>query len=171
MKICSLYGVGFYYIPGTDMCLKVGGWARFETSSGYAGSFTTGPWFNNYGNRTTVGWHTRVKGTATFDARSSTEYGTVRSYIAIGISTNNTGDNPISAGYANRWFIQWAGFTIGHSTSFFDFYSIGANQYGLTTASSDSGDGRLGRVRLHRAVRQRPVGHLVGGNGAADANC
>ena len=141
VKICSLYGVGFYYIPGTDMCLKVGGWARFETSSGYAGSFTTGPWFNNYGNRTTVGWHTRVKGTATFDARSSTEYGTVRSYIAIGISTNNTGDNPISAGYANRWFIQWAGFTIGHSTSFFDFYSIGANQYGLTTASSDSGDG------------------------------
>ncbi len=82
-----------------------------------------------------------MKGTATFDARSSTEYGTVRSYIAIGISTNNVGDNPISAGYANRWFIQWAGFTIGHSTSFFDFYSIGANQYGLTTASSDSGDG------------------------------
>ena len=25
VKICSLYGVGFYYIPGTDMCLKIGG--------------------------------------------------------------------------------------------------------------------------------------------------
>ena len=36
--------------------------------------------------------------------------------------------------YANRWFIQWAGFTIGHSTSFYDFYSIGANQYGSTVA-------------------------------------
>ena len=33
VKICSLYGVGFYYIPGTDMCIKVGGWARYETGS------------------------------------------------------------------------------------------------------------------------------------------
>ena len=30
VKICSLYGAGFYYIPGTDMCLKIGGWVRFE---------------------------------------------------------------------------------------------------------------------------------------------
>ncbi|MCW5686157.1 MAG: porin, partial [Pseudolabrys sp.] len=28
VKICSLYGAGFYYIPGTDICLKVGGWTR-----------------------------------------------------------------------------------------------------------------------------------------------
>ena len=28
VKICSLYGAGFYYIPGTDMCLKIGGWVR-----------------------------------------------------------------------------------------------------------------------------------------------
>ena len=28
VKICSLYGVGFYYIPGTDMCIKVGGYVR-----------------------------------------------------------------------------------------------------------------------------------------------
>src|SRR5262245_10037856 len=28
VKICSLYGVGFYYIPGTDMCLTIGGYAR-----------------------------------------------------------------------------------------------------------------------------------------------
>ncbi len=30
VKICSLYGVGFYYIPGTDMCIKIGGWVRAE---------------------------------------------------------------------------------------------------------------------------------------------
>ena len=24
VKICSLYGDGFYYIPGTDTCLKTG---------------------------------------------------------------------------------------------------------------------------------------------------
>ena len=26
VKICSLYGDGFYYIPGTDTCLKMGGY-------------------------------------------------------------------------------------------------------------------------------------------------
>ncbi len=31
VKICSLYGAGFYYIPGTDTCLKVGGYLRVQT--------------------------------------------------------------------------------------------------------------------------------------------
>ena len=40
VKICSLYGVGFYYIPGTDMCLKIGGWVRAEYGWGVNGSST-----------------------------------------------------------------------------------------------------------------------------------
>ena len=53
VKICSLYGVGFYYIPGTDMCIKIGGWVRAEYGYGMNGTFG-GP--NNAGdvnNRTT----------------------------------------------------------------------------------------------------------------------
>ncbi len=30
VKICSLYGVGYYYIPGTDTCIKIGGYVRYE---------------------------------------------------------------------------------------------------------------------------------------------
>ena len=30
VKVCSLYGAGFYYMPGTDMCIKIGGWVRAE---------------------------------------------------------------------------------------------------------------------------------------------
>ncbi|MGE3245791.1 MAG: porin, partial [Beijerinckiaceae bacterium] len=30
VKICDVYGRGFYYIPGTNTCLKVGGRVRFE---------------------------------------------------------------------------------------------------------------------------------------------
>ena len=26
VKICSLYGDGFYYVPGTDVCIRVGGY-------------------------------------------------------------------------------------------------------------------------------------------------
>lgn len=28
VKICSLEGAGFYYVPGTDMCIKIGGFIR-----------------------------------------------------------------------------------------------------------------------------------------------
>ena len=34
VKICSLYGAGFYYIPGTDTCIKLGGYLRVETAIG-----------------------------------------------------------------------------------------------------------------------------------------
>src|ERR1700746_2136190 len=30
VKVCSLYGEGFFYIPGTDTCLKIGGWVRHD---------------------------------------------------------------------------------------------------------------------------------------------
>ncbi|HWK94938.1 MAG TPA: porin, partial [Pseudolabrys sp.] len=41
VKICSLYGAGFYYMPGTDTCIKVGGFARAEVNFGAGGSFAT----------------------------------------------------------------------------------------------------------------------------------
>ena len=30
VKVCSIYGAGFFYIPGTDTCIKIGGWVRAE---------------------------------------------------------------------------------------------------------------------------------------------
>src|SRR6185437_2320301 len=42
VKICSLYGAGFYYMPGTDTCLKVGGWVRAEYIYGGNGNFAWG---------------------------------------------------------------------------------------------------------------------------------
>ena len=32
VKICSLYGAGFYDIPGTDTCIRIGGHIRAEVS-------------------------------------------------------------------------------------------------------------------------------------------
>src|SRR5262245_12020400 len=37
VKICSLYGDGFYYIPGTDTCLKMGGYLRVQTEYNMGG--------------------------------------------------------------------------------------------------------------------------------------
>ena len=142
MKICSLYGVGFYYIPGTDMCLKVGGWVRAEYAYGSNGNLTVGPMVNNLNDRTTNNSTWRARGYITADARNQTEYGTVRGYLAVGISTNNVGaDSGSNTFSANRAFIQWAGFTFGLAQSFFDFYSIPATSYYGFFPASDTGDG------------------------------
>ena len=31
VRICTLYGAGFYYMPGTDTCIKIGGYLRADT--------------------------------------------------------------------------------------------------------------------------------------------
>ena len=130
VKICSLYGAGFYYVPGTDMCLKIGGWVRQQISWNANGSSsTTGPLVANTQTRQTIDWATRTRGYITADARNQTEYGTVRSYIAVGLSSGGAGSAADAVagsapGFsANRAFIQFAGFTFGLSQSFFDIYS------------------------------------------------
>ncbi|MFZ0670838.1 MAG: porin, partial [Pseudolabrys sp.] len=126
VKICSLYGVGFYYIPGTDMCIKIGGWVRAEAAWGVNGS-STNVQNGDVNNRNTNNNWWRIRGYITADARDQTEYGTVRGYLAVGLSTNTNGlDNAGNQFDANRAFIQWAGFTFGRAQSFFDFYSQAA---------------------------------------------
>jgi hypothetical protein len=143
VKICSLYGVGFYYIPGTDMCIKIGGWVRAEYGYGQNGNFAWG-WANaNVNNRTTNNSDFRARGYITADARNQTEYGTVRGYIALGVSENEHGGDVTASNNfsANRAFIQWAGFTFGRAQSFFDFYSNPATSYWGAFPGSDTGDG------------------------------
>src|SRR6185503_1174828 len=91
VKICSLYGVGFYYIPGTDMCIKIGGWVRAEYGWGQNGNFAWGWGSANVNNRNTNNSDFRARGYITADARNQTEYGTVRGYIAVGLSENEHG--------------------------------------------------------------------------------
>jgi Porin subfamily len=143
VKICSLYGAGFYYIPGTDTCIKVGGWIRQYIGVGADGDLTNGPLGNNNANSrlNNNGWTWKTRGYITADARTQTEYGTVRGYLDVGGSTSGSAGN--SAFNANRGFIQWAGFTFGVTQSFFDLYSMPAISYfgGMINPTSDTGDG------------------------------
>src|SRR6516165_6282102 len=153
VKICSLYGDGFYYIPGTDICLKVGGYVRGEYFYNYGANGTNGPFqggaagaSNPQGNgagfrdRSDGGdFIMRTRAYAWFDSRQQTEYGTLRSYLQIGV--NYDSPNASSSGFnANRAFIQFAGFTVGTAQSFYDFYSSPASSF-FGPPASDTGDG------------------------------
>src|SRR5499433_2753591 len=118
VKICTLYGEGFYYIPGTDICLKVGGYIRADYGWNVTGARTVQ--YSNGGgaqDRTVSPFSTRHRAHINFDSRSQTPYGTLRTYAAIHIDNENLGVVTVNP---TRAFIQWAGFTFGHTQSFTD---------------------------------------------------
>jgi len=142
VKICSLYGDGFYYIPGTDICLKVGGYVRGEYFYNFGASGTNGPFAGVSGQKDRFDGNDflmRTRAYAWFDSRQQTEYGTLRSYLQIGVNYDNPAVTSTSFN-ANRAFIQFAGFTVGTAQSFYDFYSSPASSF-FGPNSSDTGDG------------------------------
>src|SRR6266446_8139000 len=144
VKICSLYGDGFYYIPGTDICLKVGGYVRGEYFYNYGASGTNGPFAGVSGQKDRLDGNDflmRTRAYAWFDSRQQTEYGTLRSYLQIGVNYDSPNGTTTSFS-ANRAFIQFAGFTIGTAQSFYDFYSAPASSF-FGPPSSDTGDSGL----------------------------
>ncbi|MEK9283028.1 MULTISPECIES: porin [unclassified Bradyrhizobium] len=86
VKICSLYGAGFYYIPGTDTCIKLGGYLRAEvalnTNSDINGQFNvSSQGANGARNRLTNYYTMRAREDLNIDTRTATEYGVVRTFF------------------------------------------------------------------------------------------
>ena len=160
VKVCSLYGAGFYYMPGTDMCIKIGGWWS-EISWGVNGNSTTGSFASDYNNRYTDNFWSRERGYITADAREQTAYGVARGYIAVGIAsqTRATKCRPGQANI-NRAFVQWAGFTAGLSVSFFDLYPAAALLSTPATCRGRFRRRRLVGVGLYRPAWRRLLRHL-----------
>ena len=51
VRICSLYGAGFFYIPGTDTCIKLGGYLRVDTSFNSSGTQDAPAWNGDPGQQ------------------------------------------------------------------------------------------------------------------------
>ena len=153
VKICSLYGTGFYYIPGTDTCLKIGGYARLQTEANAGSSgqvIGTGVMLGSgrFDNESMNNINYTVRAVATVDARTQTEYGTLRSFIRAGWSqstpaVSGAGTTPCNVATANnclaywdRAFIQFAGFTVGRSQSFFDMFTFAGSMSYLNTRTT-----------------------------------
>ena len=142
VRICSPYGAGFYYIPGTDTCIKLGGFLRADVLVN-SNSVDTGNVNGPAGaqNRFTNAYTWRGRGTLTLDTRTSTEYGVVRTffeerfnwtddsytgtrtgstvYSQLGVTgasaPNNANAGAVAGGTFGLYnaYIQFAGFTIG----------------------------------------------------------
>jgi len=118
VKICDLYGAGFYYIPGSEICLKIGGYVQADYGWNATGART--PHYSGGASaqdRTVNPYSTRHRAHFNFDSRTQTSYGTLRTYVAVHIDNENVNTVTVNP---TRAFIQWAGFTFGHTKSFTD---------------------------------------------------
>src|SRR5690242_16380133 len=147
VRICSLYGAGFYYIPGTDTCLKIGGYLRADllanTSSDDTGNVAG---VGGANNRFSNGYTWRARQDLSIDTRTATEYGVVRTFGEVTLSwttdgfgpgavagstvyspigtvsaPNNANAGAVAGGTLGVYYayIQFAGFTIGKAVSQF----------------------------------------------------
>jgi hypothetical protein len=134
VRVCSLYGDGFFYIPGTDACIKIGGYARLQVAGGASGDgiVTGASTMSSQGVFDRVRHNSvnyQARGVVSVDVRAPTPLGLLRGYIRAGteIVTPFNGSTSPDV-FWDRGFIQFVGFTAGKSVSFFDIFTL-SNRY------------------------------------------
>ncbi|MCC2609119.1 porin [Neorhizobium petrolearium] len=111
VRVCDAFGTGYFYIPGTETCLKIGGYVRFQVD---IGDSTNG--FNG------GDWDAWTRGRVEVTSKSDTELGTLTGFIAIHgeSSRDNSGSSDDDHFYFDEVYIELGGFKVGDYLSWWD---------------------------------------------------
>ncbi len=120
VRVCDAYGAGYFYIPGTETCLKIAGRVRY-----------TAKYHSVTGKK---GWIKESNAMLNFTAKNDTDLGTLTSYIEFSATTATTNGtsvavtgvpitNPSVGGGAfgiNHAWISLGGLKMGASDTLYD---------------------------------------------------
>ncbi|MEJ1158192.1 porin [Prosthecomicrobium sp. N25] len=132
VKVCDAYGSGFFYIPGTETCLRIGGGVRFDADYAQerfvqqANRYVTPYPYRNWNAISTL-----ARARIDFEARTGTEYGLLRSVARIEFENGTFHEtfDPVTLAARNLSFnrtilregyVQWGGLTAGITYSYFN---------------------------------------------------
>ena len=117
VKVCDAYGAGYFFIPGTDTCLKISGKVEFGVESGgFQSKSSDGgtPEYTRSDNL--VSMYTET--TFTFDVKEETELGTLAAHMEFDdASDSNSGTNTAF----DKAYLQLGGLYAGMTDSIVDF--------------------------------------------------
>ena len=134
VKICDAYGAGFFFIPGTDTCVKLGGYVRAQydyTPGKDVIDIKTGKVSQSGKNMSETGFE--MRGRIDVDARTPTALGVARTFVRLraantsGVRNQSIADKSTTITYGpttssdssstnistESAMVQWAGFTFG----------------------------------------------------------
>ncbi|MCV0396286.1 MAG: porin [Rhizobiaceae bacterium] len=112
VRVCDAYGSGFFYIPGTETCLRISGYVRYQIGATNDDGLAAGDTPNYYGYAN--GWNKTTRARINFDARSDTEWGTLRAFVRYQASWGTPNDGPARADQA---WLSLGGLRMGYSES------------------------------------------------------
>ena len=121
VRVCDAYGEGYFYIPGTETCMRISGYVRADIKGGdnvYARK-------RGDVDRDTYAWRTRA--TLRFHTASETELGTLRTFVELrsqwdeGAECDHKGDS--ASGQLRFAFIELGGIRVGLDESIFNHWT------------------------------------------------
>jgi hypothetical protein len=137
VKICDVYGAGYFYIPGTETCLRIGGYIRYDAGVGDVGSFDG---VNHVPDHQDGGSHSTYYKNTRFTLKTwtgqETELGTLKTYTETRFNYGNSNGDYLNqnASNADDWqgrnkslslrfaWIQLGGLRVGKDDTAFDTF-------------------------------------------------
>jgi hypothetical protein len=121
VRVCDVYGTGYFYIPGTETCLRVGGYVRYQASGGDLWERT------NFHDDTPFGGEDRTDETYSQYSRlalqtwtgTETELGTLQTFTETRFEWADGGGTDVTLNFA---WIQLGGLRVGKDESAFSVF-------------------------------------------------
>ncbi len=121
VRVCDAAGTGYFYIPGTETCLRISGYVRYQIA----------------GNQDSDGWEKDTEGRVLFQSWTDSEYGAVTTNIRLDAnSINGNGAGGVTAAnlavvgtgavIMDRAYITIGDLSMGLATNMYDFDADGA---------------------------------------------
>src|SRR6185295_15779025 len=89
VKICDVYGSGYFYIPGTETCLRIGGYIRYDIGGGDVGSLDGATSDDHQDGNSNDTWRKNARFTLKTWTGQETELGTLKTYTETRFNFGN----------------------------------------------------------------------------------
>lgn len=126
VRVCDTYGEGYFYIPGTETCLRIGGYLRYDISvgDGYYGGHQTLDKQDGSVNDT---YHKEARFALETFTGTETELGTLKTYTETRFNYQDGATfSGHDAGTQVQFYFGWielGGFRVGKDESAFGTFS------------------------------------------------
>jgi hypothetical protein len=141
VRVCDAFGAGYFYAPGTDTCLQIGGFLRFDAV--YSSAKDNVHWTSSSVDESS--WNFTPAAYLTVSAKSMTDWGPLTGYFAF--YTNSDMGSVV----LDEAFISVGPLLVGYTESLFNYDGI------LTIDDNNGGQlaysrGNVDQIRLSWAM-------------------